>query len=210
MVVTPQLTKGEQTQQEILAAARVLFLAQGYTATTMRQIARSVGITPGAIYNHFPGKEEIFGALLQEVAPYERLFAFLREIEADSVEELVRGAFRGVMETLVEHQDYVRLALIDTQERDGAALTALMPQFFPQIQAFYQRVLALDAGRGRLREIPLPVLMRAQISLVAGFLVTEEVVRSTQLFQAPDTDWAEALAEVSLYGVLKPDETERR
>ena len=209
MAAAPQLTKGERTRREILDAAKELFLAQGYTATTMRQVARAVGITPGAIYNHFPAKDEIFGTLIQEVAPYEQLFALLREIEADAVENLVRAAFRGVMELLTDHHDYFRLALIDTQEREGATLIAILPQFFPQIQAFYRRVLMLDAGRGRLREIPLLVFMRAQISLMVGFLVTEGVVRSTQLFQAPDTDWAGALADIFLLGVLNPTEVER-
>ena len=209
MAAAPQLTKGERTRREILDAAKELFLSQGYTATTMRQVARAVGITPGAIYNHFPGKDEIFGTLIQEVAPYEQLFALLREIEADQLENLLREAFRGVMELLTDHQDYIRLALIDAQERDGAALTTILPQFFPQIQAFYRRVLALDGDRGRLREIPLLVFMRAQICLMAGFLVTEGVVRSTQLFQAPDTDWAGALADIFLLGVLNPTEVER-
>ena len=71
----PQSSKGEQTRQEILATAQRLFLSQGFTATPMRQIAREVGITPGAIYNHYSGKDELFTAVLLNAAPYDEVFA---------------------------------------------------------------------------------------------------------------------------------------
>ena len=80
----PQVTKGEQTRQEILVAAKRLFLSQGFTATPMRQIAREVGITPAAIYNHYPSKDRLFTTLLQNAAPYDELFALFSKIEAGS------------------------------------------------------------------------------------------------------------------------------
>jgi AcrR family transcriptional regulator len=46
--------------QEILFAAQRLFLSQGFAAMPMRQIARELGITCGAIYNHYPGKDQLF------------------------------------------------------------------------------------------------------------------------------------------------------
>ena len=153
----PELTRGEQTRQEILDAAKGLFLAQGYTATSMRQIARAVGITPAAIYNHFPGKDEIFTSLLQQEAPYDRLFALTGEMEADTPEGLLRQLVRGGIELVATHRDYMRLALIDAQEREGATLAGFLPRILPQAQALYERLVALDAGQGRLREVPFLV-----------------------------------------------------
>lgn len=205
-VEEPQLTRGDQTRHDILAAAKGLFLAQGYTATTMRQIARAVGITPAAIYNHFPGKDEIFVTLLQKAAPHGQLSALFHEIEADTPEGLVQEMFRGVMGLFAGHEDYLRLALIDAQERDGATLTAFLPQVLPHAQELYRRLVALDAAHGRLRDIPFLVFMRAQLSLIAGFMITEGVVKSTQMLHLPDTDWALALADVFLHGVLNASE----
>ena len=48
-VEEPRVTKGEQTQ-DLLVAAKWLFLSQGFAAVPVRQIAREVGITPTAIY----------------------------------------------------------------------------------------------------------------------------------------------------------------
>jgi AcrR family transcriptional regulator len=165
-----------------------------------------VGITPAAIYNYFPGKDEIFTTLLQEAAPFEQLFALVREIEADTLERLVRQMFRSVIGFVAGHEDYLRLALIDAQERDGATLTTFLPQVLPLAQDLYRRLVALDSAHGRLRDIPFLVFIRAQLCLIAGFVITEGVVKSTQTLQLPETDWAQVLADIFLHGVLNPSE----
>lgn len=52
------------TAERILRAARALFERGGVEAVTMRAIAKAVGITPMAIYRHFPNRE----ALLQRIS----------------------------------------------------------------------------------------------------------------------------------------------
>ena len=208
----PQITKGEQTRQEILAASKRLFLSQGFTATPMRQIAREVGITPAAIYNHYPSKDRLFITLLQSVAPYDELFALFGKIEADSSEDLVRRMFRAALGLITEHQEYLQLALIDAQERDGAALVTFLPEVLPRAHMWYQRLVALDAvrrpgdacGHARLRDVPFPVFLRTLISLLAGYMLTQRVVKTDRLPGFAGIDWPEALVDVFLHGVLNP------
>jgi len=61
------------TAQRILAAARALFERAGPEAVSMRRVADAVGITPMAIYRHFPGRE-----------------ALLKRISDDSFSEIAR------------------------------------------------------------------------------------------------------------------------
>ncbi|MBE2232394.1 MAG: TetR/AcrR family transcriptional regulator [Anaerolinea sp.] len=199
-----QITKGELTRQEILAAASLLFRSQGYNATPMRRIAKEVGITPAAIYNYYPGKDQLFNALVQEAAPYNALFALFSEIEAPSPEDLIHQVFRASIAFVTEHQDYLQLALIDAQERDGAALASFLPQVLAQAETWHQRLLALDAGRGRSRlsDVPFPLFVRAMVSLLAGFLLTERVAQPGRFSQFEGFNWADALADVFLRGVL--------
>jgi AcrR family transcriptional regulator len=56
----------ETTYDSILATARRLFLGGGYAATSMRAIAEACGIAKATIYHHFPDKERILLALLDE------------------------------------------------------------------------------------------------------------------------------------------------
>jgi len=203
MAEEPQLSKGEQTRRAILEAAKSLFIGQGYAATSMRQIAQAVGITPAAVYNHFAGKEEIFTTLLQEVAPLEQAFELFEETEADTLEDLLHIMVRGMVDLMLGHEDYIQLGLIDAQERDGATLITFLPRVFPRFLEFYQRLAALDAQQDRLRDIPTPIFMRTLISLIFGYLITERVTRPVETLNLPEMNWVQGLVDVFLHGVLK-------
>ncbi|VAW43515.1 hypothetical protein MNBD_CHLOROFLEXI01-1906 [hydrothermal vent metagenome] len=55
-----------ETRTTILKTARRLFIQQGFTATSMRQLAQEVGIGKATIYHHFADKQAIMLALLDE------------------------------------------------------------------------------------------------------------------------------------------------
>lgn len=50
----------KETRELILKSATDIFLEVGYQEASMRKIAAKAGITAGAIYKHFSGKEEMF------------------------------------------------------------------------------------------------------------------------------------------------------
>ena len=57
-----------ETRQRILDAARQLFAASGYEASTTRGIADAAGIANGTLFNYFANKEAILASLVAEVA----------------------------------------------------------------------------------------------------------------------------------------------
>jgi len=56
--------KRSGTKQKILDASLKLFSKKGFKETTIKDIAREVGITEGAIYRHFTSKEEIINEII--------------------------------------------------------------------------------------------------------------------------------------------------
>jgi AcrR family transcriptional regulator len=50
----------------LLGAAREVFVAQGYHAAAMDEIAERAGVSKPVLYQHFPGKLELYIALLDE------------------------------------------------------------------------------------------------------------------------------------------------
>jgi AcrR family transcriptional regulator len=56
----------EATRRAILDAALELFVADGYSQVSIRNIASKVEYSPGAIYSYFPSKDDIFFALAEE------------------------------------------------------------------------------------------------------------------------------------------------
>ncbi len=59
-------SSGARTAQKILDVALPLFAQYGYAAVSMRQIAEGVGVNVGALYNHFPNKQQILVSLLTD------------------------------------------------------------------------------------------------------------------------------------------------
>lgn len=57
-----------ETKQKIYTTALTLFGQQGYKATTMRQIAKEVGVQQSAIYNHFKNKEAILDTIIDQLS----------------------------------------------------------------------------------------------------------------------------------------------
>ena len=59
----PEITTSHHrtgTKQKILKVSTTLFSELGYKGTSVRKIAKNVGIRESAIYNHYKSKEEIF------------------------------------------------------------------------------------------------------------------------------------------------------
>src|ERR1700722_5536128 len=52
------------TRDAILNAAHAAFVEQGYTATTIRGVARAAGVDPALVYHYFGGKPALFVATL--------------------------------------------------------------------------------------------------------------------------------------------------
>ncbi len=74
MTVSPQAKPGSTRlprparRLQLLGAARDVFVAQGYHAAAMDEIAERAGVSKPVLYQHFPGKLELYLALLDESA----------------------------------------------------------------------------------------------------------------------------------------------
>jgi AcrR family transcriptional regulator len=73
----PRILPGyrEEVRKKIVEAAYSLFLQKGYHKTTMEEIASLLGVTKPAIYQYFPGKEDLYAAVAEHGR--EELAAFL-------------------------------------------------------------------------------------------------------------------------------------
>jgi AcrR family transcriptional regulator len=69
------------TRQRILEAARQLFVAKGFDATTTRDIADAAEIATGTLFNYFATKEAVLASLAAEAAAGAR-----QNFEGDAVE----------------------------------------------------------------------------------------------------------------------------
>jgi AcrR family transcriptional regulator len=76
-------------RKQLLGAAREVFVSQGYHAAAMDEIAERAGVSKPVLYQHFPGKLDLYLALLDE-----------------SVAELV-GAVSAALESTTDNSERV-------------------------------------------------------------------------------------------------------
>jgi AcrR family transcriptional regulator len=111
-------------RKQLLAAAQEVFVANGYHAAAMDDIAERAGVSKPVLYQHFPGKLELYLALLDTQA--ERLSAAVHEALARTDDNRMRihavltayfefvdrddedGAFRLIFETDLGNEPSVR------------------------------------------------------------------------------------------------------
>ena len=152
--------KSERSRRAVLDAALYLFSHQGYRATTMRQIADRASVSTGNFYHHFPDKDTIFRALIDEylgIIGTER-FPFTRVLYGsrafpDNIEQLGYAARDSVR----QFRGYLALVYVDVIEFGGTHIQ----KFYSTMAERYARLMeeqdALDVLRARLRPDVSPV-----------------------------------------------------
>jgi AcrR family transcriptional regulator len=140
------LSKAEIRRVKLVEAARKLFIANGFHATGMAQIAKESGIAVGQIYRDFASKEEIVAALVEadcaRVLEFDEVDRAIESGDRDRVREWLRWFIepedsledaRLFAEILAESSRNDRIATIFTGMQDGlrarliGSLTLLAP-----------------------------------------------------------------------------------
>ena len=151
----------------LLRAAAHLFLTRGYAQTTVRDLAREVGILSGSIFHHFDSKEEILEAVMTEVSM----------LSARAHERCVRARASS---RWMRVRALIRCELESIHGETGEAMTLLATEWrslSPDAQARVLRVrdryeavwqAALVAARSELAPIDEFVLRRLLQGMTAG------------------------------------------
>jgi AcrR family transcriptional regulator len=188
----------EQTREAILAAAIEVFLERGVSRGTFEDIARTAGVTRGAIYWHFRDKLELFLTLERRAnLPNEELGARLKarlaaDPELDPLDELTDAIREGIesFEANLERRriltilwlrcEYVgeMMPVLARQQRADAGLREL-----------FETVIRLVAARGQIAPGWSPgTAARALLLLVNGSVL----------------DWLRKPAEAQLVTMTMP------
>jgi AcrR family transcriptional regulator len=98
----------QEIRQEILTAARDLFVTEGYVNVSMRKIADKVGCAPGTIYLHFEDKDAILSAICVETfAKLDKRMEAIRNDQGDPIERLRRGGRQYILFALDHPYHYL-------------------------------------------------------------------------------------------------------
>ena len=141
-------------RERLLAAAADEFARLGLAGANINEISLAAGLAKGTVYNHFPSKEALFLAVVEQAC----------QLAAQGAEEVPREAstrerLRAVLASDVawarEHEAFARVLVREVITAD--------PRFYPQVivaaAPFIDRVrsiLADGVKRGEIRSQPPP------------------------------------------------------
>ncbi|UZG45979.1 TetR/AcrR family transcriptional regulator [Caldimonas thermodepolymerans] len=142
------------THDQILQSASVLFLAQGFDATSMDQVRQHAGVSNGSLYHHFPTKNHLARALY-EAALADFHASLLQAIRSDpDAEAGVRGLVAAYLGWVLKHPDRARVL---HELRRTTAIAGVEPDWGALNAPVYAALRAWVAGRVERREMkPMP------------------------------------------------------
>lgn len=197
-------SRGERTVRTILDAARELFISQGYHGTGIREVAAAAGLTVGAVYNHFSGKEALFDRVFVENNPFGLLSDVLTGAQGATVEETLRDVAVRLSHRLQQRRDLLRLVFIELLEFNGRHIPATIARNAEAVSQFLDRLRL--AGGASLRPLPPLLLMRTFLGLLSAWFFTDTLFRNELPASLAGLRIEDAV-EVFLHGALVPSST---
>jgi AcrR family transcriptional regulator len=124
-----------EVAQGLLSSAVSCFARNGFHATTTRDLTSGVGLSPGALYVHFPSKEDVLYAVVR--VGHERALAALTDGRSDDdagdpAVEQVADLVRRFVAWHARHHTVARVCQYE--------LSGLEPEHFERVQELRQQI----------------------------------------------------------------------
>jgi AcrR family transcriptional regulator len=172
-----RVQRAADRRQAIIEAALDEFIARGYAATRLDDVAQRAGVAKGTIYLHFKDKEALFQELVRTA-----LVPLIGRLAAPPPEGgSIRAAFENFVETFVRE-------VVTTRRGDIIRLVLAEGPRFPDIADFYYREVVSRGLAG----------MRALIELG----ITSGEIRQRGLKDFPQIVVAPAMVAVIWQGLF--------
>ncbi|GAB3734445.1 TetR/AcrR family transcriptional regulator [Nocardiopsis nanhaiensis] len=132
-------------RRQLLAAAQEVFVARGYHAAAMDEIADRAGVSKPVLYQHFPGKLELYLALLEEHS--EALVEKQREAleSTDDNRQRVAASFQAYFDFVAGDGEAFRL-VFESDLRNLPAVREKSEQTFQRCAELIGKVISQDTS----------------------------------------------------------------
>lgn len=177
--------QGQETRQRILKTAERCFNLLGYEATGVAEICRSAGISKGALYHHFSGKQAIFVELFDSYM--KALIAEMQQIadRSPSVPEALQSLVATAGVVLESAADRLPLFFeFLTKAAREPEVWKLTTAPYGQFRAFYTRLIRRGIEEGTLKPVDPADIARIIVCFGVGLV-------AQGLFDPAGADWTE-------------------
>jgi AcrR family transcriptional regulator len=171
------------TRDRLLDAAARVFVAHGYTGTSMELVRQEAGVSNGSLYHHFPAKADladaVYGHTLRDFHA-SLLPAIAGRVSAHSG---VKGLVRAYVHWVVDHPQSARLLHRLRRSGDLTDTASQRGQANAQAFAALREWVHGKTQGGEMREMPFTVWMALVFS--PAMTLTQQWVQQEQPAVAP-------------------------
>ncbi len=158
-------------RDEILGGAKTAFAREGFHATSMRDIYRECGLSPGAVYNYFASKEEIVRALGEEQLCEAQAQREALELIEDPIEAL-RLLAAGTRAQLAREEDLLLHLQLASEALRDESIAEISRQTFAATLATVVELIGRAQRTGHLDPlVDADALARVLIGVFQGVIV---------------------------------------
>jgi len=138
-------------KRQILESTQQILTNKGYAATSVRDIAKALGMEPASLYSHFSSKEDILKITCFEMAHlFENAIHEINTLYFDAEQQL-RMMIKQHVEILTHNLNSATIFLRDWRNLTGESLTQ-----FTQMRNTYEngvkRIVEMGINEGRFHE----------------------------------------------------------
>ncbi|MEX2460652.1 MAG: TetR/AcrR family transcriptional regulator [Paenibacillaceae bacterium] len=163
-------------KKQILEAAIKCFADKGYQATSIQEIADSLGIAKGSLYFYFKSKEDVLVSICKYY--FERIVLKFWETMEDSSlsprEKLLRQVTENYQQ-FVEHSDFVKMLMNERFEVNEEIHELIMTLRAQQLSGNQQCILELYGEEVRPISFDVATLFISMISGYMGYVMMEQI-----------------------------------
>jgi AcrR family transcriptional regulator len=157
-----------ERRAQLLGAAQEIFVAQGYHAAAMDDIAERAGVSKPVLYQHFPGKLDLYLALLELHA--ESLVQAVRDALASTTDNKQRvAATMGAYFRFVDHEGGAFRLVFESDLTNERAVRELVERASQACAELVSEVIAEDTGLPPEDAMLLAVGMTGMAQVTARF-----------------------------------------
>ena len=185
----PKKDDSRDTRRDILDRALELFATHGFTGSSMRDIAKAVGVRESALYHHFPNKNAILTTVLEESGPgaVNGLMTgdLVRIIESMGPQQFVTTMGEAVVTLWASDRErhVLRLVMAEWPRLKEAGLFDPQKQI-TNVRARIGSLFAKLADKGLIRQVdPVTAALRFM-----GPLLMIRILHLADLSRPPDVD----------------------
>lgn len=168
----------KSTKEKIFDTALDLFSQKGYSAVSIREITRTIGIKESSLYNHYKNKEQILESILthfrndfsKTLPPMEALDQILANTTTETFLKAGHRNFKEYMEN-ENGQKMWRILQVE-QFREPLAREIILRDFFGTVIDFLEIVFTKLIEMNRIKPIP-PRLLATEYQYPVFSMLTE-------------------------------------